>query len=99
MTAAVCTDLSGKELHRQVGMSSIVTTGSLVGVMVSTLAQNARGVGLIPALGTIVPIFITPVMLVAMAMILYKLCDVWLLNLPCACVYVWSLPVCNCKHY
>ena len=38
----------------------MVTAGSLDGLMVSTLARNARDVGSIPALGTIFPIFITP---------------------------------------
>ena len=46
----VCTDLSDKELHSYVG----------VGVMVSTLAQNVIDVGSILALGTIFPVFITP---------------------------------------
>ena len=55
----VCTNLSGKEPHRQAGIGKVVTSGSLGDVMVSTLAQNARGVGSIPALGTIFPIFIT----------------------------------------
>ena len=35
-----------------------------------------------PALGTIFPIFITPMTLVSMTMILYKLRAEWLLNLP-----------------
>ena len=51
--------------------------------MVSTLAWNDRGVRSIPALGTIFPIFITPMTLVAVTMILYKLYTVWLLSLPC----------------
>ena len=42
----------------------IVTSGSLLGVMVSTLAHNARNVGLIPALGTTFPIFISPMTIV-----------------------------------
>ena len=29
----VCTDLSGKELYRQVGMGMVVTSGGLPGVM------------------------------------------------------------------
>ena len=33
----VCTDLSSKEPHRQVSVDRIVTSGSLCGVMVSTL--------------------------------------------------------------
>ena len=38
-----------------------------------------------PALSTVFPIFVTPTTLVAMTTILYKLCAVWLLNLPCVC--------------
>ena len=49
-TVVVCTDLSGKEPHIHIGMSR-----SLCGVMVSTLARNARDVGSIPALGTTFP--------------------------------------------
>ena len=58
----VGTDLSasGKELHRQVGVGTVVTSGSLGGVMVNIPAWNARDVGSIPSLGTIFPIFITP---------------------------------------
>ena len=51
----------------------------------STLARNARDVGSIPSLVTIFPIFVTPMTLVAVTMILYKLCAAWLLNLPCVC--------------
>ena len=43
-SVVVCTDLSGKELHRHVCMCKIVTPGSLCGVMVITLAHNTRGV-------------------------------------------------------
>ena len=56
----VCTDLSGKEQYRQVGLDRVVTSGNIGGVVVSTLVWNARSVGVIPALGTIIPIFITP---------------------------------------
>ena len=58
-SVAVCSDLPGKEPHRQVGVGSMVTSGSLGSLMVSTLAQNARGVGSIPTLGPIFHIFIT----------------------------------------
>ena len=60
MSVAVCTDLSGKEPHRQVGMGSMITSGILGGIMVSTLTWNANEVGSVSALGTILPIFITP---------------------------------------
>ena len=57
----VYTDLSGKELHGQVRCGySGVTSWSLGGVRVCTLTQNARDLALIPALGTLFPIFITP---------------------------------------
>ena len=35
VTLVVCTDLSCKELHRQVDMGVVMTTGSLCGVMVA----------------------------------------------------------------
>ena len=54
--------------------------------MVSTLERIARGVGLNPALVVIFPICITPKALVTMTRILYKLCAVWLLNLPSECI-------------
>ena len=57
--AVVCTDISGKELLRQVGVGTVGTSGNLWGVMVSTLAQNARDVGSIPVRGTIFQIFLT----------------------------------------
>ena len=53
----VCTDLSGKKLHRQVGVD---TVGSLAGVIVITLARDVRDMGSTPTLGEIFPIFITP---------------------------------------
>ena len=64
ITVVVCTDFSGKEPHGQAGVGMVLTSGSLGGVIVSTLARNARDVGSIPALGTIFPIFITPMTLV-----------------------------------
>ena len=68
----VCTDLSSKEPHRQVGMDRMVTSGSLGGEMVSILAQNARDVGSIPTLGAIFSHFRHPppfMTLVALTMI------------------------------
>ena len=41
------------------GMGTVVTLGSPGGVIVNTLAQNARNMGSIRALGAIFPIFIT----------------------------------------
>ena len=37
VSVVVCTDLSGKEPHRQVGVGRVVTSGSLGGVMVSVV--------------------------------------------------------------
>ena len=59
-SVVVCTDLSGKKPHGQVGMGIVMTSGSLGCIMFSTLAQNARDVDSIPALGIVLPIFITP---------------------------------------
>ena len=55
--------------------------------MVSTLAQDA--------IDAIFPSFITPTTLIAVTIIKYKLCILWLLSLPCVgyCLYVG-----NCKH-
>ena len=47
--------------HKQIGMARVVTPGSLSDVMVSTLAWTARDICLIPTLGTIFTILITPV--------------------------------------
>ena len=58
-SVVVCTDLSGKDPHRQVAMDRVVKSGSLHGVMVNTLAWNVIDVGSIPILGAIFPIFIT----------------------------------------
>ena len=44
----IYTDLSDKEPRRQVGVGRVVISGSLGGLMVNTLARNARAVGLIP---------------------------------------------------
>ena len=59
----VCSAISDNELYRQVGMGSIVISGSLVGVIVDTLAHNTRDLGSIPALGTIFLIFSIPMIL------------------------------------
>ena len=69
----VCTDRSGKEQHRQVGVGSVLISGSLDGVMVAHWPGMQRDVGSSPALGAIFPIFITPMTLVAVITILYKL--------------------------
>ena len=65
--------MAGNELHRQVGVRRVVTSGSLHGVMVSSLGRNASDVDSIPTLGVIFPIFITSHNTGAMTRILYKL--------------------------
>ena len=77
----VCTNLSGREPDINVGVGRMMISGGLGGIVVSTLAQNASDVGSIPALGEIFLIFITSMTLVAVAMILYILNALWLLNL------------------
>ena len=57
--AIVCNDLCGKELHRQVAVGMIVTSGKPICCKGSTLAWNVRDVCSIPAIDTIFPIFIT----------------------------------------
>ena len=64
----------------------MVTTGSLGGLMVSTLSWNTRDVGSVPALGTIFHIVIALTTLIGMTIKLYKLRTVWLLKLPCVCI-------------
>ena len=63
MSLVGCTDLSlvsGKKLHGEVGVDVVVTSRKPMRCKVSTLVRTARDVGLIPTLGTIFPIFITP---------------------------------------
>ena len=64
-------------------MGIVVMSGKPMWCNGSTMAQNARDVGLSPAQGTVFLIFVTPMALVAMTMIPDKL---WLLNLPCLCI-------------
>ena len=59
MGVVVCTDLSDMKSHRQEGVGTVVTSESLGGVMISTLARNARHVDSLSTLGTIFPIFVT----------------------------------------
>ena len=61
ISVLVSTDLSGKELHRQIGVVSMVTYGSLGGVMAITLTRPARNVGWSPDLTSISPIFKMPI--------------------------------------
>ena len=50
------------------------------------LAQNAIDVGSSPTLGTVFLISVMPGTLVAVTMILSKLCFAWLVKLPCVCM-------------
>ena len=59
MSVVVCTDILGEEAHRQRVVGKVLTLGSLGGVMVSTLAQNARDISSIRALSATFPNFIT----------------------------------------
>ena len=63
----------------------MVTSGSLADIIDSTLTRSARDVGLIPALGAIFPIFITPMRLITIIIIQYKLRSV---VEPTVCIYV-----------
>ena len=49
-SVVVCTDLSGKEPHGQVGVSNVMIFSEPSGVMVNMLTRNARDVGSIHAL-------------------------------------------------
>ena len=60
MRVVVCTDLWGKELHRQVDAGIMVTSGKPTWCNGYTLAWDARYVGSSPVLGTVFLIFITP---------------------------------------
>ena len=78
----------------------MVISGSLGGVLLSTLAWNARDVGSIPGLGTVFPIFITPTTLVAMTMDpVQATCCMVVEPTPSMYMYGQCLYVCNCRHY
>ena len=69
-------------------MGMVVILGNLGGEVV-------RDMGLSHTLGAIFAIFISCTTVVVMTKILYKLCAVWLLNLPCVCcIHARALPVC-----
>ena len=60
MSAVVCTDLSGKEPHKEVDIDRVIASGSLGGVIVSSVARTAKELGSIPTLGAIFPTFTLP---------------------------------------
>ena len=60
MNVVGCTDVTSKHPNRQGVMGNLVTSVCLGGVMVITLAQNARNVGSIAPVGPVFPIFISP---------------------------------------
>ena len=66
----------------------------------STLARNARDVGLSPTLGAVFPIFITPMTLVDMTMDPVQATRCMIVEpTPSMYRYGHCLYVCNCKHY
>ena len=72
-----------------IGVGKVMTSGSLGGEMVSTLALNVGAVDSIPALGTIFPSnFSSPLWHWCSDQDTVKLRNVWLLNLPC--VYIMN---------
>ena len=88
---------SGKELYRQLGVDKAMTVSGLRGVMVSTLARNARYVGSIPDLGAIFPIFITAIAEVSSLLLYYFLSN------PCECdvngLVLCVVPGCGRLHH
>ena len=87
----VYTDLWGKVQQRQVNVDIVMTSGSLCGVMVAHWSRMSD-VGLIHALGTIIPIFNTPTTMVPWL----GSCTSYVLNGWCTYsvyVYVRPLPV------
>ena len=72
------TDFSGKDPHRKVCVGRVVISGTIGGVMISILAQNARDVGSIPLLDAIFPNFITPTTPTQLGS--HTLCDNWTLK-------------------
>ena len=58
------------------GVDRVIASGSLGGKMVSKMAWNARDMDLIPALGVILPIFITLYDTSSMTRILHRVCAV-----------------------
>ena len=59
----------------------MLKAGLLGGVMFSILAQNVRDVGMIPALGTIFPNFITPVPYLTNLITYTPYCPTWIKDL------------------
>ena len=87
----IALSISGSELHRQVGMNMVLTSGSVGDVIVSTQAQNeCMRCRYSYSCRCNISHFLPPHDTGPVTRIWYKLCIVWLLNLPC----VWPLPVC-----
>ena len=99
IVVVVYSDLSEKESHGQVGVSKVVTLGTLDSIMSSTLTWNARDLGSIPALGAIFPIFITHTLVLCGGdLVQTKHCMV---VKPTLCMYVYVstiLYVYTCNH-
>ena len=95
-----CTDLCGKELHRQVGVGIVVTPGKPMGCNASTLAWNAREVGSSPALGTVFPIFIPPTTMGAVTINPVQAMQCMVVEPTLSmCICGHCLYGCNCKLY
>ena len=65
---------------KAIDMGMVLTPGSLCGEMIITLALKVRYNGSTPTLSVILPMFITFMTLIAMNIILNKLCTDSLLN-------------------
>ena len=59
----VCTNPSSQDSHRYVSVGRVMISRNQGGVMIITQDQNARGMGSNPAIGSIFPLFITPITL------------------------------------
>ena len=76
-----CDRVSGNVVQsdRQMGLNRVISVERQGGVMVSTMSLN-------PALGATFSLFIACMTLIAVTRTLYKLHEVWLLNLPFVCI-------------
>ena len=84
-SVVVCTELWGKELYRQVGVGIVVISGSLCDAV---LAQwlGMPGTWVESRSRHIISHFCDTHDTGSMTRILYKLCTVWLFNLPYVCI-------------
>ena len=52
----ICTELSGKEPYRQIGVDWMIVSRRLSGVVISMLPKGGKKAGFDPALGAVFPI-------------------------------------------